>query len=71
MAAKSRRWKYRDPSWVQVVWLYGLAVILAFVDSSPNRLGIGIGIGLAVVVTALVVIKVVRGPTQAPDKSAG
>ena len=68
MAAKSRRWKYSDPSWVQVVWLYGLAIIFVFVDSSPNRLALGIG--LAVFVTTLVVIKVVRRPARASDTTA-
>jgi len=68
MATKRIRWKYRDPSWIQVVWLYGLAIILAFVDSRPNRLALGIG--FAVFVTALVVVKVLRRPTQEPSDSA-
>lgn len=51
-----------DPSWPQIVWLYGLAAIFVFVNS--NRLALGIG--LVIVVTALVAIKVMRGLPRTP-----
>jgi len=63
MAIQRRRWQYRDPSWPQIVWLYGLAAIFAFLN--PNRLALGLGI--AVVTTALVAIKVLRRPTEDPS----
>lgn len=58
MAMKSKRWKYRDPSWYQILWLYLGALIFAVPDTTPLRLAFGVGI--AVVTTALLVIKVVR-----------
>lgn len=36
MAAESRRWKHRDPSWYQIVLLYGIAAFFARVDSSDG-----------------------------------
>jgi hypothetical protein len=63
MAVRRRRWRYRDPSWPHFVWLYGLAAIFAFLNS--NRLALGVGV--AVVTTALLTIKVLRGPTEDPS----
>lgn len=65
MAIRGTRWKYRDPSWYQIVWLYLGAAILAVPDQSP--LWLAFGIGLTVIVTALVVVKVVKGRKGNPE----
>ena len=69
MAKPSKRWKYQDPSWYQIVWLYLAAlIVLAVPDSTPLRLAVGSGI--SVLVTALMVVKVVRARNRHPDTQA-
>lgn len=65
MANKSKRWKYQDPSWPQIVWLYLGVAIFAVPDTTPLRLAFGAG--LAVFTTALLVIKIVRERNAKPE----
>jgi hypothetical protein len=58
MATERRKWKYRDPSWPQIVWLYGLSLIIGFIDLSQER--VVLGLGLLVLVTVLVAVKMFR-----------
>ena len=58
MATERRKWKYRDPSWPQIVWLYGLSLIIGFVDLRQER--VFFGLGLTVLVTVLVAVKMFR-----------
>ncbi|WP_156945093.1 hypothetical protein [Arthrobacter sp. I3] len=58
MATERRRWKYRDPSWPQIVWLYGLSLIIVFTDLSQKR--VLFWLGLMVLVTVLVAVKMFR-----------
>ena len=58
MATEHRKWKYRDPSWPQIVWLYGLSLIIGFIDLRQERLLFGLG--LTVLVTVLVAVKMFR-----------
>lgn len=58
MAAERRKWKYRDPSWPQVVWLYGLSLITVLTDLSDKR--VLLGLGLMVLVTVFAGVKISR-----------
>ena len=68
MASGRRRWRYRDPSWLQICLLYLLAITFAF-DPTPTRMAYVLV--FAFFVTVLVVVKVMRKPghqTKADDQ---
>lgn len=58
MGTERRRWRYRDPSWPQIVWLYVGTVIVVLIDLRPQR--VLLGLVLAAIVTVFMVIKLVR-----------
>ena len=69
MASDRRRWRYRDPSWLQIGLLYLLAIIFTL-DPTPSRMAYVLVFTLFV--TVLVVSKVMRKSaheTNADDQS--
>ncbi|MBD8043036.1 hypothetical protein H9638_04340 [Arthrobacter sp. Sa2BUA2] len=68
MARERRRWKYRDPSWFQIGWLYLLAVVFALPGDNPSRTIFAMV--WAVPVTVLAVFKVIRRPTGSSSRDA-
>ena len=69
MATERRRWRYRDPSWPQIVWLYVATVIVVLIDLRPQR--VLLGLVLAAIVTVFMVIKLVRQRRGIVEKDAG
>lgn len=68
MASNRRRWKYRDPSWFQIGYLYLLAAIFMTYPTPPR---IAYAILWALSVTVLVVIKVVRESGRQTEEDIG
>ncbi|TNB74199.1 hypothetical protein FHJ30_05750 [Arthrobacter sp. BB-1] len=68
MATERRRWRYRDPSWPQIVGLYVATVIVVLIDLRPER--VLLGLVLATVVTIFVVIKLARQRRGIVEKDA-
>lgn len=66
MGTKRMKWKYRDPSWPQIVWAYGLGLILTLVDPSPNR--VLLGLAFMALVTVFTAIKLVRERKGKPQQ---
>ncbi|MEV7637774.1 hypothetical protein AB0N71_16560 [Pseudarthrobacter enclensis] len=69
MATERRRWKYRDPSWPQIVWLYVATVVVVLIDLRPQR--VLFGLVLAAIVTVFMVIKLVRQRRGIVENDAG
>ena len=66
MASNRKRWKYRDPSWFQIGWMYLLAIVFT-IDATPPR--ILYALVFAVSVTVFAVIKVMRKSSHQANKN--
>lgn len=64
MASSRRRWRYRHPSWLQIGWLYLLAIIFT-IGPTPHR--VGYALVFALFVTILVVLKVLSKSVRQTD----
>jgi hypothetical protein len=68
MTTERRRWRYRDPSWPQIVGLYVATVIVVLIDLRPQR--VLLGLVLATIVTVFMGIKLARQRRGTVEKDA-